>query len=466
MRHSLNFFSLLSFIVLLSCAEGRLELPSVEDRVAASTKELLDALVDPSFGWRLEYKPTSNAGIFLILLDFDDDGTVRIQSDVSDEGGIYRDQTISYRIDQELETELTLETYAVFHYLFEQNQNSFGAEFEFIFEGEDGENLIFSSKSDPLSNATQLVFEPASATDPELLSNEIFSQLSGGSYRTGNLAGLNPTPIYQIYLEQENLSIFASFDLGIRRAKLLSAVVGKSYDEVANNPNSLKIDLTSDLSFSGDQIIFQSPISFTFDGSSYSFSSISTENFVQTDTSFCPDVQNISVSFDATVQTLGNTEMFSTLFSRHSPFIDEGREFYQINDFFIYDENQESIQPRVQEVFSNSIAFVLVYNGVPRGFEDGTFTGLGWVGIDQNNALEFFLRGMTVTDTTGNLLSFELNDETFITVSDSLDERNSLFSFTDEVFEGNTLFATEILSANSLLELYNPCNGYILFLAE
>ncbi len=461
-----HLFILMITIGLFSCNnDSQMDIPSVEERVAQSTQALLDQLTDPDFGWRLNYKPSLNAGTFLILLDFNDDGTVRIQSDVPDDNGIYLDQTVSYRIDQDLATELVLETYAVFHFLFEQNQNSFGGEFEFIFEGEDDGNLMFSSKSD-FGNVTELVFQPAEFSDDNLISTEIISQLSQGSYRTGSLAGINATPIYQIYLPSDNVSIFTSFDLGNRLTKVHGAALGRTFAEVSTSATTTVINSSSDISFLNEEVILENPVNFSIDGRSYTFSSFSGTNFQEQDTSFCVGSSDTFVSINASLAAIGNGEMESTLFVSHSSFADDDTEFYQIGDLFMYDESNTSIQGDVQSIFPNSVAFVLVINGVPRGFQDGTFTGLGWVGVDETNTLEFFLREMNVTNATGNLLEFSLEDGTFITVADSLDERDALFNLTDQVFEGGSLLGNEILSIEDLFEIYNPCNGYRFFLNE
>jgi len=433
----------------------------VEERVAAATQELRDLLTEPQFGWRLDYKPTTNAGTFLILLNFDEDGTVRIQSDVPDEGGIYFDQTISYRIDQELETELVLETFAVFHYLFELNQNSFGGEFEFEFNQQQGGNLIFVSKSD----ATVLTFEPAGPSDADLISTEIVAQLPQGSYRTGSLAGLNPSPIYQMYIPGDDISFFASFDVSNRRALVYGASVGQTFDELLNATTTTQINQLTDIAFVSEEVLFEDPVSFSIDGNSYTITSFSGANFQMQDTSYCVGSTDSFVSLDANFSSIGTTQMQSGLFSSHSSFVDESSEFYSIVDFFVYDENNESIQEEVLEAFPNSQFFLLIIEGRPIGF-DGTFTGLGWVGFDENNTVEFFLREMTITNNVGNQLEFELTDGTFITVADSLDERDALFALSDRVFEGGTIYASEILSADGLFELYNPCNEYKLFLNE
>ena len=452
--------------ILIACEDSRPELPSVEERVAQSIAALKEQLVEPDFGWRVNYRPNTEAGTFFILLDFDEEGTVRIQSDVPDEGGVYLDQTTSYRIDQELETELVLETYAVFHYLFEQNQNSFGAEFEFLFEGEENGNLIFVSKSDA-GLRTELIFEPAGFSDSDLISIDLISQLSQGGYRSGELAGIQAAPLFQFYLPSENLSIFASLDLGNRRTKVYGATQGEAFEDILSAANSVQIDLLTNISFLADEVIFETPASFSLNSESYSFSSFSISDFQLFDTTYCIDDSGSYASFNAPSTSIGSTmQVVSSLFSSHSNFMDTESEFFQISDVFMYDEDDNTIQPTILESFPNSVVFVLMYNGVPRGFTDGTFTGLGWVGVDENNALEFYLREMEVNSTTGNMLSLTLTEGTYITIADSLDERNSLFDLTDQIFDGGTLYATEVLSFDDVYEVFNPCNRYKFFLAE
>ena len=114
------------------------KLPSVEKRTQEAIDNLKDALTEPTSGWKLSYQPTNETGAFLILMDFNENGTVRIQSDVTANNGEFRDHTISYRIDSSQGLELVLETYGVFHYLFELDQNTFGGEFEFVFVEDQG----------------------------------------------------------------------------------------------------------------------------------------------------------------------------------------------------------------------------------------------------------------------------------------------------------------------------------------
>ena len=84
------FIISLGLCCLFSCEDGRPELPSVEERIAASKEALLDELTDPNFGWRIDYKPTTNAGTFLILLDFDENGKALLEIETGGFPAVYQ----------------------------------------------------------------------------------------------------------------------------------------------------------------------------------------------------------------------------------------------------------------------------------------------------------------------------------------------------------------------------------------
>ena len=124
----------LLLIIVWGCEDDEgSRLAPVDERVSEAISNLRSELMAPADGWKLEYQPTPDAGVFLMLLDFSE-SEVTISSDVPDDEGAYFEQTIPYRIDNALGLELILETFGVFHFLFEQDQASFGAEFEFIFQ--------------------------------------------------------------------------------------------------------------------------------------------------------------------------------------------------------------------------------------------------------------------------------------------------------------------------------------------
>ena len=183
--------SVISLLIVACSFDDGTKLPSVEERGSQAISDLNDLLLAPAHGWKMDYRPTVGSGSVFILLDFNEEGLVRIQSDVSANSGQFRDQLIPYRIDSGQGLELIMETYAVFHYLFELEMATFGGEFEFIFVAKQEDHLVFRSKTDAvLGENTILTFQPASASDSDLISARSFFQLSTGTFQTDDLAGV------------------------------------------------------------------------------------------------------------------------------------------------------------------------------------------------------------------------------------------------------------------------------------
>ncbi len=457
-----RYFSfILLTISLFSCNnDNRLDIPSVEERVAQSTEALKEQLTDPDFGWRLDYKPTSNAGIFLILLDFDEDGTVRIQSDVPDENGIFLDQTISYRIDQELDTELVLETYAVFHYLFEQNQNTFGGEFEFIYEGEQGNDLNFSSKTDLSSDVTNLVFTPASASDSEVISTEATVTLSQGNFQTSNLGGIGNFGVFNFHLQDQGYLLSVTFDLERRKLKVLGIAEGTDMSSVITNDNIVDIGRETTFSLSNERVVLDQPITASLGGNTFQIEEIPISSSAKFAESFCVGQQDSVVRFNATASDLGAFEANSSLFQVANAF-EVSDDVYSINHIFIYDENDNSISDQIEAVFPEVVAFQW-YHGVE--IADSLFNGVGFVTVDAFNSVEFFLRGYDFTQ-NGNFLEITFNDENIITEDNPTQEQlDGLDQLTDQIFSGGAVYMLELSNIDGLFEFYNPCNKYKGFL--
>lgn len=465
MKHGFSTYLIFVMFGLIgfSCSQDENNIASVEERKAAATAELQAELTSPANGWRLNYKPTPDAGTFLIFMNFYENGTVRVQSDVADNDGEFLDDTLTYRIDHDLATELILETYGVFHYLFELNQNSFGAEYEFIYKGKTGDNLLFASKTDVSGEISYLTFSPAGSADVELISTEIIEQLNKGGFRQGELAGIGANLTYQIYLPNDNVSIFASFDLGNRRAKVHGAAVGYTFDEVANASQSVEIQSLRDIAFIDEEISFDDPVDFSLAGKNYSLSNIAPSNFQELDTSYCSGQNDIYALFDASYEGIGNGEMKSTVYTNFSPFYAETSAIYDISAPFLFDNNDSSLIDVIDASFENVFSFLMIYQSSFRGHPE-EFTGMGFVGLDEKSRLQFYLREMEIINQNGNYLEFQLTDGTFINVADSLAQRDALFALTDEIFAGGVVYGSEVLSFEDLYEVYNPCNDYHFFL--
>ena len=151
---------------------------TADERAAEAIANLKQDLVAPANGWRIKYRPEAESGSFYVLMDFNDDNTVNIKSDLGFDDGEFFDETITYRIDNSLGLELIIESHSFFSFLVEQGQASFQAEYEFNFINKTPDDaLVFSSKTD-LGIPTILLFEPSSPEDIDLLGQTVSTNIS------------------------------------------------------------------------------------------------------------------------------------------------------------------------------------------------------------------------------------------------------------------------------------------------
>ena len=114
-----NYFHICLLILIMgiaSCSQDEGEkLAPAEVRVDQAISDLKSELIGPSKGWKLEYQPTNESGVYFMIMDFSEDGLVNIKSDAAENDEEFFDHTIPWRIDNALGLELILETYGIFH---------------------------------------------------------------------------------------------------------------------------------------------------------------------------------------------------------------------------------------------------------------------------------------------------------------------------------------------------------------
>lgn len=454
-------------VVLVSCTEDNgPQLPSVEERVAEAVGNLTGQLTAPGNGWRIDYTPTPGTGSFLVLLDFNDDGTVRIQSDVIANDGEFRDQTIPYRIDNAQGLELILETYGVFHFLFERQQATFGGEFEFLFVGEQEGGLIFSSKSDAtLPENTVLVFQEASGNDANLISTEALPALNRGIFQTPDLAGIGNFAPYNIYLENANATISTTIDLDNRRIKLHGIASGRTQEEVLGSTNRTSINSSSTFTVENEVVFLDDPQSVRLGLSNFNISRIPVQNVTESTISYCNGrTESIVQMSSDNVTGLGDITLESTLFQTHSSFQPDDEDFYNINYIFIYDQDDNSIADEIEAIYPDVVAFQWYYG---LSLSDGsTLNAVGFITVDDLNNADFFLREFNFSQ-SGNAITLNFTGENFITDDEPTDaEIAGLEAITDQIFGDGEVFIIETITTEDIFEFFNPCNGYKGFLLK
>lgn len=451
-------FVSLSLLMTACGDDDGLNLAPPEERVAAAIQGLRDELVAPPNGWKVAYKPTNESGTFFILLDFDPDGTVNIQSDIPANDGKYRDQTITYRIDNSLGLELIFETYGVFQFLFELDDTTFGAEYEFLFVDKVDETLVFRSKTDNF-DITTLIFEPANANDDNLFGLEIAQNLEAFSG-----IGLEDAPIrQQLILSDRNISIFWAIDIEKRNLNVEFAGIGVSPDEIIAN-QIIFIDHNTSYTLEGDLLILEEPFSFVLNGFRNDIEEVTIGQLENTGPSLCITGVDNNPIFTGQSPGLGNITVQNTIISSSGFGFTE--DVYTVSSFFIFDDEGNSLADGVDmtgmiiENFPDVVGFAFLY-GVELNDPTIPIYSLGFI-LDGGN---LYFREFTPSSTDLNRVSVNLLDKYFYRtepegspIPEGTEE--ALRAVTDSMFQGGEFYAYDFpLDGFEIFRLFNPCNG-------
>ncbi len=212
----LFLISLALWTITSSCGNNDEELifdKTADERVAEARADLQQKLTAPANGWIVRYQPVSESGAYNVLLNFDADGGLRIRTDFGANDNEFYDQANTYRVDNSLGLELIFESYSFFSYLFEQNQATFEAEYEFVYVNEtpNGE-LVFTSKTDlSFTSSTIVVLEPAPDNAEQLLGRALNADLETLSSTLGVVS-----PVYRLSYLDRDLSLYLSLNTFLR----------------------------------------------------------------------------------------------------------------------------------------------------------------------------------------------------------------------------------------------------------
>lgn len=461
-RTAILFFSI-AIIICTSCENNETaDLAPVEERVSEAISNLRDELTAPENGWKLEYQPTNTSGSFYMLLNFDKDGNVNIKSDVAANDGEFFDETITYRIDNAHGLELVLETYAVFHYMFEQNAASFGAEFEFIYKEKDGDNLVFESASDQ-SDPTQLIFEPAESNAENALSRDESKNLDAFSGLLPNNYVLIPI-LQQVILEDQNISVFWSIYPTRRIIDVDIAGVGTNAQDIfASNDNYIGISHETGYTLKDGKLILKSALTFPLDGKQFEIGEISLNEFDMSADPLCPSNTEMGPKYKGQIPGLGSASIINTYYSSSGDGFQPGYP-YSVNVFFVSDAEGNSLSENgiIQERYPTASGFYFIYDIDPVNDSiPGNSVGL----VLEDGSLH--LRGFEATTTELNKVKVTLTNDYYFSNGSTSTKIDNLNAVTDEIFEGGELYAYEYpIQGLTVWDIFNSCNGYEFLMVE
>lgn len=454
------FIIFLLTLFLASCTEDTTDLPPVEQRVMEAVEGLRSELIAPANGWRLEYQPSEEAGTFLILMTFTSDGNVNIKSDVPSGNGEFFDQTITYRIDNAQGLELILETYGVFHYLFELDQATFGGEFEFLYKQKEEQNLVFESISD-FSNPTILTFVPAGANDENEFSRTLSQNMEAFKLTNPQIFG-TIIPTQQLILTDKNISVFWTIDLNKRNLTAEFAGIGTTRDEVLSNAR-VTLNQPRKFTYANGQIVLNEPISFVLSGQSINISQISLSTFSLTGPDLCVSgVDHTEPNYTGQISGLGSATLVNSMLSNRGA--DFNKTVYTVNAQFIFDADGKSLldEGSIGQKFPDAVGFAFFY-GVQLNDPTIPIYSVGFIMEDG----EIYLREYEPTSTNVNLVKINLLDQYYYSATPPAGTEQDLMEITDEIFASGEFYAFDLpVNGAKVFRLYNSCNKYEFFLVQ
>ncbi len=466
MRNTLSHISIIFLILFFqACTEEKeAMLPSVEERVTEAVTNLRTELTAPANGWRLEYQPTSASGIFYMILKFDED-EVHIQSDVADNSGEFFDHTIPWRVDNALGLELIYETYGVFHYLFELDGATFGAEFEWTFVNKVGEDLVFRSISDLNFTPSTITLTPAAPNDDNKFSRDIAANLNE-FVSIGPKALEVQIPKQQIILEDADISVYWSLDATKRVITSILAGTGSNFEDPGFE--AVILNHQSGYILQNGNLELMVPLQFALAGRAYTIEAINFSEFTNTGPNLCTLSPDNGPLYSGQIGGIGSVSMISSLFDLEGTAFLPIVEFpYSVNSLFIFDESGNSLSDEggiIAEYFPEATGFLFYY-----GFESETqpSNAVGFILEDELGNSEIILREFEPTETIGNMVKVILNNNYYFSSTPGPDDQANLEEITNLLFEGGDMYASDFpVEGLNVFKLFNPCNQHEIFLVQ
>jgi hypothetical protein len=450
MKKWLYFFGVVC-VGLVSCKDDDVAIfeKTADERAGEAIATLKQDLVAPANGWIVKYRPEAESGSFYLLMDFNEDNTVNIKSDLGYNDGEFFDQTVTYRIDNSLGLELIIESYSFFSFLFEQNQATFLAEYEFNFVNKTPDNaLVFNSKTDP-DTPTILLFQEAGPNDINLLGTQLSANLN---------------------LIAEDFNKFsASFKITYQNKDLIFYVVSDNFSRVINiNSASRKTNFnaTQNVNFStpyilkGDSIVFDNAFSGTVLNNNVTLKGIKLSTFSEGTINVCPDP--ITIHLWAGVTSANDVITLETTLEDAS-----GPQFASASDFhytpslgYVFNDGVSAGNQILQDL-PGAASFQLYYN---YDIGNGTpFYAMGFYLQNANGEPTFALRQFTPTITENNIVfNFAPDVQAFGNPNPDADI-NNVNIYLNALTDGGNTYVFKV--QDNVFEFYNPCTRWsVLFI--
>ena len=416
---------------------------TADERVAAAINDLEQRLTAPANGWVMRYQPVPESGAYNVLLNFSEDGNVRIRTDFGVNNNEFYDQTITYRVDNSLGLELIFETYSFFSYLFEQNGATFEAEYELNYANEtpDGD-LVFSSKTD-LTALTVLTLEPAPENAESLLGREVNANLETLSSSLGVIS-----PVYRLNYANRDLSLYLSLDTDLRTVSFTYAtsLSGEQSRPINADPIGYVVQ--------GNTIILAEPLVGNFLGTDITISAITLSELADGGTiEACGEPLAVQQYRGTVGESNDPVALLPTLFDPAGSNFSTQFTLFRCPLGLIYN-NKVSVGQQVVDDVSGARELQLYYIDDP----DNPFIAVGFFILNESGNATFALKDFTL-NSTENQVQFDFaEDYTLYNDTTTVIDTMAMDMYLNRLTEGAGVYV--LRSGTNQYEFYNPCNGW------
>jgi hypothetical protein len=426
-------------MLMISCKDDNVNIfdKTADQRVAEAITNLKNALTAPEDGWRVKYKPETESGSYYVLLKFTDDGRLNIKTDLPADDGAYREDTITYRIDNSLGLELIFENYSFFAYLFEQDQATFGAEYEFIYvNATPDDDLVFQSKTD-FGTPSVILFEQAGSNDENLLGPELAE----------NLEEFNSSA--RIVYDNKDLAVYLSLNT-LKRTADFNYIALKT-----NLAQGQPLDLATGYIIRNDSVVFDTPLTASFNGNNITIKSLLLTTLGEHTVNVCPS-PTTEPTYAGKTSTNDNVTMETSLFNYKGASFKTAAQIYIADIVNIFDQDGNRVSDQITTDLPGA-ALMVVYNNA-----GGNFNAVGFLLENQDGTNSIAYREATVVY-TGNIVEYTFDPDITIIHDPTPDapDVSKIDIYLDKLTEGGK---TYIYPYNeSFYQMYNPCSGWRFF---
>jgi hypothetical protein len=441
-----SFLTILAISALaFSCRDNDVNLfdETADQRVADAVSSLKKELTTPPNGFKFNYQPEGTSGSFLVLAKFNTDNTVILKTDLDIENGKYYEDTITWRIDNSLGMELIFENYSFFSYLFEQDQATFQAEFEFLYVNKTPDNdLVFKSKTDQTLSPTIITFQQAAAGDEILLAKSLAEKISLMNEDLGKFSSSLALKYddKDLVLYISNNSTKRIFDFTVASKK-------------SNVNTTASVGVSTGYFLSGDSLVLLNPVEGTFFGNNIKIKSIKLSSLVNSSLNVCSSPINAHGISGAT--SSGDDVLLETSLIDPSGAEFTGSSFYYSPTYNLF-QNGESISDELAADLSGVNSMQIYYK-----YDIGSgspFYAIGFRLVNSDGSATFALRQFT-PQLIGNNLRFQFAATISLFGNSNPDaDVSRINTYLEGLAQGNQAYAYKL--NEGVFEFYNPCSGY------